>query len=82
MSENSCDQSRHDFGASNRFLNFLLRLLRMHKSPSVKVKALTADSSMNLHVLITIECASSKQHRSKRRKQGLCLQVLVDSLEF
>lgn len=49
MSENSCDQS----GAFNRFLNFLLRLLGMRKSPSVKVKAVTADSSMNLHVIHT-----------------------------
>lgn len=53
MSENSCDQSGNDFGAFNRFLNFLLRLLRIRKSPSVKVKAVTADSSMNLHVIHT-----------------------------
>lgn len=57
--------SRHDFGAFDRSLNFLLRLLRMRKSPSVKVKA---DSGMNLHVLITIEYASSKQHRSKAER--------------
>lgn len=82
MSENSCDQSRHDFGAFSRFLNFLLRLLRMCKSPSAKVKAVTADSGINLHGLITIECASSKQHRSKRRKEDFCLQVLVDSFQL
>lgn len=76
------DQSRHDFDAFNRFLNFLLRLLRTRKSPSVKVKAVTADSSMNLHVLIAIERASSKQHCSQRWKQGFCSQVLVDSFEF